>query len=250
MEATNNSFQKIEYWLLAAVVRDTEPLHALTSREDVEFGMNLPWHGLRPDELSSSLLFLFHRGDIHIGYLEQYTLLKPEDKVTKENILSALIATPISSPDSEIALYYWLSAQGGSRWEAMVSPNWSRYLDDSICFEPDERQLKELHPELVVAFEHTHIDVGIQEYTCIDRAYIQHYYQWWTKDVGFQVVPGTERWQRITPWQATYWKTLAHGYKLQCLVTEAASETEYPHRNYEAAYEHYQWYGNPFAPSS
>ena len=112
---------------------------------------------------------------------------------------------------------YGMTSRGGARWEAVAKPDWSRFLDESAGLDPDEVEVAGLDRDRVASH--------IRRYT------------------RFAVVPGSERWETLIPWQATYWKTIPRGYRVTVGWPREAPTKAPDWDGYERWI---QWYNNPF----
>ncbi|HBB30900.1 MAG TPA: hypothetical protein DDZ80_27840 [Cyanobacteria bacterium UBA8803] len=99
--------------------------------------------------------------------------------------------------DGKLQVYYYLTAQGGRRWEVMVQPNWYQYYR-YVC--------KDYKPDKIPEYE---IEITSYSQQLIEKLLSVSSY------VFSEIpIPGTESWDEIEPWQATYWKTLPLAYKV------------------------------------
>jgi len=110
-----------------------------------------------------------------------------------------------------------MTSRGGARWEAVAKPDWSRFLDESAGLDPDEVEVSGPDRDRVASH--------LRQHTL------------------FAVVPDSERWETLIPWQATYWKTIPRGYRVTAPWQQEA-ETKAPDWD---GYERWiHWYNNPF----
>lgn len=101
---------------------------------------------------------------------------------------------------------------------AIVSfPDWSRFLDELAGLDPDEVEVSGLDRDRLA----THL----------------------RRHTLWPVVPGSERWEKLTSWRATYWKTIPSGWRVS-----VAWQREVPDKSPDwDAYEQWiHWYNNPF----
>jgi hypothetical protein len=180
-----------EAWLLETAVRAFIPLTFLVmSDEDISGQFNRPGHHMPRAELLRTLCLLFMRSDL-IGYQEALG----EHVPTAEQIDTALVP-PVRLPNGGIAwgcgahgpLSYSLSQAGAARWERMAEPDWERYFED--------RWAEKDTYEVVAGSQ-----IRLEELLNNAR-------ELWDVEPDGEV---TER-DVITPWEATYWKTLPAGY--------------------------------------
>ncbi len=94
--------------------------------------------------------------------------------------------------DGKLKVVYYLTPQGGERWEAIARPDWNKFLINNLdCMYPYEEILarKRENIEQLLAY----------------GEYLLEYNR---------PIPGTEVWEVLEPWEVTYWKTLPRGYRL------------------------------------
>lgn len=200
---------KAEYWILDSVAEFQSPLDALATRDGVAFTLNRKWHGLTEDQLVDTLYRLFHNGDLIAERFEKQVSLG-EFVPTRAEIVSALSFIPPSRRkegyDSSLSFAnYGLTAQGGARWEAVSRPDWNRYV---------------------------YSDVGLEDGQTIamDRRLVEQYEYFSRYGSDISIIAGSEQWDVLDPWQATYWKILPIGHRLRYRFTceEASKMKEIP----------------------
>ena len=132
---------------------------------------------------------LFQNGDILAQVYRGGT--KVSDAVMTEAEIGANL-------DGKLQAYYYLTPQGGTRWEAMAHPNWNQYYK-YIC--------KDYRPDEIPEYE---IEIASFSRQLIEKLLSVSSYV-----LSEVPIPGTEIWDRIEPWQATYWKTLPKAYRVR-----------------------------------
>jgi hypothetical protein len=185
---------KEEYWLLDSVVYTEYPIEFLLDR-NIELVFNRAGHGLTPGQLADVLYHLFHRGDMrakNMARREPHVVLPP----TLSEIRSALAG--------KLYLSYGLTPRGGARWEAYSSPDWNRYIDAGYRSESGG---------------------GAGEISAGDRHLIEHNLELIAHVHKISVLSNSERWDIITPWQATYWKTLPNAHRVRFRYTDNEAAT-------------------------
>lgn len=174
---------KNEYWLLDSVVEGWYSLRWLVA-EDISGAFNKPSHGLNRDELVSVLDRLFQCGDLLAERMEK-TVPKGFFIPTQTEIEEAF--------DGRLTCFYGLTSQGGARWEEVSRPQWERYLSAWASLDPPEAEI-----------------VGS------DRQMVERYYSLSEYFLKVSAVPpGSQQWDVLEPWQATYWKTLPLGHRVR-----------------------------------
>jgi len=183
------------YWLLEAAATDPVPLELLTLEHKVTLVWNKPWHGMDEERLLHALHTSFIEGDLvaMVGKTEG-----PDDIFvpTMEEVRAALART------AGCYMYYGLTAQGGARWEQASAPRWDWFVDASW-------------------------DLEEGEITATTRELAGRYLARKAYD-GIEVVAGSEQWQELTPWPATYWKSLETGHKVSYRYQEQTREEREP----------------------
>ena len=199
-----------EFWLLDVVVRARVHLDWLLW-EHLDEALNRPGHGLDPDVLLDMVDRLFRGGFIDAAGPRRSG--EPGD-----------LGLSLHRSEIEAALHgyrpglsYGMTSRGGARWEAVAKPDWSRFLDESAGLDPDEVEMAGLDRDRVAS-------------------HLQRHTLW-------AVVPGSERWTELIPWQATYWKTLPRGYRVR-VPWPRESPDKAP--DWAAYNEWIHWYTNPF----
>ena len=100
--------------------------------------------------------------------------------------------------DGKLQAYYYLTAQGSSRWEALADPNWYHYYT-YICQDYQPGEVPEYQIEI----------------TSISRQLIEKLLSVSCYVLSEVPISETENWSEIEPWQATYWKTLPKAYRVR-----------------------------------
>jgi hypothetical protein len=135
----------------------------------------------------------------------------------------------------ESGFLYYLTPKGGFHWETITYPDWSRF--SSIIFSKTESE-----------------DIDLEEVICPSKQFVEKYLSIDCYLSPVIHVPGTEVWDVLSPWQATYWKTLPTGYRVcfQCIHNnwhiDSDTSPEWIEAN-DQANEWYcefrQWYTDP-----
>jgi hypothetical protein len=181
-----------EAWLLEAAVRARIPLTFLAMNDkSIRWQFAHRGHEMGRSELLRTLCSLFERGDL-VAYHEMLGSHIP----TTEQVERAL-APPIRLSNGGVAwgtgengpLSYGLSKAGAARWEQMAEPDWQRYFDDSY---PEETSCE------MVAGSQSRLD------ELLARAP-----EMWS----IEPIDGQIELDVLTPYHATYWKTLPTGYR-------------------------------------
>ena len=185
---TLEKMNKGEYWILDSVLTARYPFECLAA-DDTESVYNKRGHGLKGIELLDTLYRLFLNRDLLAERMERVgTHFVPSDTFapTRLEIEAALVGT--------LKAYYGLTPQGGTRWEAVSKPDWNRYV-----------------------YAGTSLDEG--ETIASDRKLVEQYEYFSRYTSNMSIIAGSEEWDVLEPWQATYWKTLPIGHRLRYRFT-------------------------------
>ena len=178
---------KGQYWILNVLVERGCAIHLIDSDNvDQHFS---PGHGLDRQELVDTLDSLFQRGDLSAERLidgsdEDFSPTRSE------------IATALLSKVSNVTIF--LTPQGGALWEEFSAPNWDHYIREEWG-EDDWWGASAVECHLAERF--------------LD-----------TPQVQSRIVPGTMMWDKPSPWEATYWKTLPAGCRVRFRLVPAEDE--------------------------
>ena len=175
---------------------------------------------------------LFQRGDIKATvfadeYDEYHTDGNSDVILTMAGIQDYL--------DGRLLASYYLTPQGGARWEAMAHPDWNKFLIVNFLGQfPYEEGFFGTQREI------------IEQLLALERLIFM-----------YEHIPGTEKWNVLEPWEATYWKTLPRGFHVSCEFQPNDSCLDYQKEGvspelveeYEQALEWYEnmkkWYTDP-----
>nr|WP_216670412.1 hypothetical protein [Microcoleus asticus] len=166
----------------------------------LEFAVIFSYYGLRNVAYSMHLSHaetalaadsLFQRGDIKATvFADEY-----DDYHTDGNSDVILTRAGIQDHlDGRLLASYYLTPQGGARWEAMAHPDWNKFSIVNFLGQfPYEEGFLGTQREI------------IEQLLALDRLLFM-----------YKHIPGSEKWNVLEPWEATYWKTLPRGYYVSC----------------------------------
>ena len=175
------SSERVKYLILSyAVMRDTD---------FGDFGSIVLDCNLSHAETLTAANSLFQSGEI----LAQ--VYRSKAKVSDVVMTSAEIQANL---DGKLQAYYYLTPQGSSRWEALAHPNWHQYYT-YLCQDYQPGEVPEY--EIEIASTSRQLIEKILSVSCYVLSEVP--------------IPGTEIWSEISPWQATYWKTLPKAYRVR-----------------------------------
>jgi hypothetical protein len=193
-----------ELWLFETAFHGLLPFQMLTYRH-MEALHNKPSHGLAPDALADLLERLLWEGEIFV-----------EDREGQRRLFSgAELGEMLRNGTRDRDAAYGLTEKGGARWEIEARADWSRYVQDSVIQERCKPRVREI--------------------VCVDRDRFETYVTRGLAEMG-ETTSGSDTRDVLTPWAATYWKTLPVGYRLRCRPSEAI-----PSRDREAWSRWQEW---------
>lgn len=188
-----------EWWLLETAVRYVMPLWAVVHC-DIEGLLNQPGHGLPRAALLQLLERMLWEGDIFVA-----------DEADRRELFTATQLDAGSGRDRN-RFHYGLTEKGGAKWESWARPKWKRYVD---CH---HRLSSGTSPERV-------------EMLAEDRGWLESFRDLYFQEFGVQTISETEFLDQITPWPATYWKTLPSAWRFRCV----RSKDEAPNRSHDTS---------------
>lgn len=180
-------------------------------------------------EILNAVFSLFKKG---------YILAEIYGDGTKVSDVEMTISQIQANLDGKLQCYYYLTFQGGAYWEALTHPNWNLYyIYNSREYSGDD--MNEYECEMI----------------CSDRQLIEHFLSInCYLNVADIYIPGTEAWDVLEPWQATYWKTLPRGYRVRYHArrnnltkdSDISPEKQAARNNAQQWFsENSEWYTNP-----
>jgi len=196
----------------------------------LEFAVICNYYGLRNVASSKCLSHaetalaansLFQRGDI------KATVFADECDTDGNSNVILTMAGIQDHLDEKFNACYYLTPQGGARWEAMAHPDWNKFFIVNFLGQfPYEEGFLGTQREI------------IEQLLALERLLFL-----------YEHIPGTEKWNVLEPWEATYWKTLPQGYHVSCEFQRNDSCLDYRKEgaSLELIEEHEQasqWYEN------
>jgi hypothetical protein len=192
---------RIEYWILDVVVTRYYPLYILTAPNVAEilnrkyaYGQGLPY-----SILVDAVEQLFLQGYLQLAWwhVPLHTWMPMTDLNSSRPTIEAALK-------GEKEVNYGLTGKGGSAWESKFHPNWPKYRDEDVNSEPGD----------TARITAGSLEVINQYVSLVFPSYLY----------PFIPIPETQVIERISPWQATYWKSLPEGYCME--FNYQAVETE------------------------
>ncbi|WP_223636884.1 hypothetical protein [Corallococcus sp. EGB] len=129
------------------------------------------------------LASLCEAGLIEVQHIETGALARSHQEIERA------LAMNSCKPAHYSGFWYHLTDKGGAMWESLARPDWGRYS-------------KGRREE-----EESFIEAGSRE--CAEAEFA-----WWSTDPSKTLLPGSEAWTGLQPWDATYWKTLSVGFRV------------------------------------
>lgn len=164
---------KAEYWLLSSAVETPQTaLEWLSARR--------AGHGLAAAALATLMQSLFERGDL----VAQPLRMQPRPALYGDAFVPSL-AQIRAALAGDLHLAYALTPRGGARWERHARPDWRRYVARTLDTDTQQGSLASTSRDLL----HEHLE------------HIQR------TQAGL-LLAGSEHWETLMPWEATYWKVL------------------------------------------
>lgn len=192
MTGKNAAMNKNEYWFLEAAIRLKIPFPWL-SAGNVDELLTRPHHHLSRPELLIVLERLFARGDLFLEYVDRHGQSERRQAPSRSEIEAALYSAQEEGIGPPERLFYGVTAQGGALWERHSHPQWDLFFEEGYGIDPYEGEMAASTPGLIEE------RLGHAPYDTMIKA----------------IVPESLRWSVLQPWQATYWKQLPLGYRVE-----------------------------------
>lgn len=188
-------------WFLDAAVQNYVPLFLLRQPTQLEGEIvNFPRHDFSEEEIVETLAFLFQKKYIEVVDQNE----QPLDSPSVEVLLGQNLP-----PDSMFSLgkYYRLSPLGAQYWEEIAKPDWSRF----------HTHLQAAHHNRALRSFSSCIawTIGSRNQELIEEIMRLPPILW-------PMLPGSDRWQEVRPWRATYWKSFPVGFEvtISCIALD------------------------------
>jgi hypothetical protein len=179
------SISRAEYWFLDAAIELRVKVDALNpDYTDLESLLNRPHHNLSHRQVAETLYHLYQHGDIIFlsdPEFDTHRYWEYAVPVTLTEIEDAVFG------QGRTYLFYLLTLQGGALWETCSNPDWSRFFNTS-------------------SYEGIEIVCGGSREVVERYTFIVYYRQ--------PIIEESKVWTELLLWQATYWKTLPRGHRL------------------------------------
>ena len=185
---------RAENWLLDLVVTFRYPLCVLTHKE-TELLLNREGHGLSETELLGVLHRLFSDG---LLIASRYT---PDEAEVYFSPTMNEIKSGLNPREVGEEVDYGLTQEGGKIWEARSHPNWEKYLTGSYGMDAGE----------IISMD-----------TNLARKALLFETRW---RQSWDLI-SNPLWDVLSPWEATYWKTLPLGHRVRFEGTHFSEEQE------------------------
>lgn len=156
----------------------------------------MPCHGCNRDELAAALLHLFNIGDLIARRWDEWDPVGDYFSPALHEIEAGL--------EGKEQIIYFLTAQGGSRWESLSQANWPQYVSEKSATD-----IKSLESK----FSSGKVE-NFRMFQSVNQDSIRQLINAYTSQG--EIIPSTERWDVLTPWKPTYWKEFPVGHRLIC----------------------------------
>lgn len=213
---------KVDYWFLDSVIRSSHELHWIIPYDrDFTTHRDRTPGTLTTNQIVEVMYRLFQDGFLSAITPTDYQLLDSEliDNLlaksfspSRQEIKIALYREENVSGDSSLEpefeendLIYFVTKQGGARWESVSQPKWNQYFRGSREWETIYQEIWDLYisrKSRIICGADREI---IKKILSIERL-LEH-----PQFIRYPIA-GTEIWQTFTPWYPVYWKTLPCGY--------------------------------------
>jgi hypothetical protein len=214
---------KLEYWFLDTAIENVIGFSWIVPDERNCLAINCAPLDLNIPEIADVLETLFQKGDLLAIVYEDFNFYRgfiPSREQIEAGLEQRLGVNNLG---------YFLTHQGGKRWESISKPDWSKYFTGATG--QQEGYLMSASKTLLEKY--LEIKSLVSEQFCIS---------------------GTEVWETLIPWQVTYWKSLPVGYKVHYQYREneilIPSELDESYEEYQQANEWLssarKWYTNYF----
>lgn len=188
-----------EYWLMEVIAELAIPAGWL-GRDNLTEIVNKQPHGLSQDELLETVLELWRQGLISFASDHNRTELSSADEIRNS------LAEKFRPGNAKT--YLRLTSEGGRVWEAFAAPRWDVYIYEGYEFDESLSQ-----------------EIG--ELICTNRRRLQWYFESGYPSL-FQIDPARVWWDKLEPWQATYWKILPTAHRVRFVLPDGRMEMPSP----------------------
>ncbi|WP_019500749.1 hypothetical protein [Pseudanabaena sp. PCC 6802] len=188
---------KFEYWFLDTAIEEVIGFSWIVP--DEQYGciaINRDPLELTVDEIANIFYKLFQKGYLLAASSEDFD----NSGQIKGGFMPSLLEITAALRE-EVNLGYYLTAQGGNQWETVSNPQWEQYFSWPLGIEP---------------VNEGEIVCGSRE---VGENLISMIHLLSPGNSRLEVIPGTVMWETLTPWEATYWKTLPIGYRIRYQFT-------------------------------
>jgi hypothetical protein len=179
------TIDKADYAILYGVSEEQWPAWLLL-KERTMAGVNRFWPGLAAPELTEHFFRLWSERLIECAEGEDEPAIAPDYELTRQQFE---FDTSSSDRPQFNSLTYRLSPAGGDTWENYAGVDWNKFYNSWDDSERNEFRLS--------ASDRKAVELAIQ-----------------LRTISPLPVPGTDRWEILGSWQATYWKVLPAGHRI------------------------------------
>ena len=172
------TIHRIEYLILSSVIKNNETFINVAS----------DWR-LSHAEVAVAADRLFQKGYILAGFRTEDEKIIEDITLNQSQIQAHL--------DGKLNTFYYLTPEGGACWETLCHADWNKYLGGYLNRVGD-------------------MDEFLNESQKIsqNKQLIEHLLSMTEYLYDHTIIDGTEVWEELEFWKATYWKTLPKAYKV------------------------------------
>lgn len=193
------SVERLEY-------RSRRSGYDLSGEQWLEIDFNRPGHGLNERELMETFVDLSSNDLVSCDLYRGSAFGDPKPEPEKCMLDLETLKSLLDPENHDLSIYYGLTKKGGALWESITSPDWTLYISASATTFDDESDT----------------DMWKCRAEGSDRALIERFIS--ESSIAIPLDPGASVWTELSPWQATYWKTLPHGYRVDYTGKDAIEE--------------------------
>ena len=176
---------RADYAILYAVTEEQWPAWLLVEERTMA-GINRHWPGLQRRELTEHFFRLWKEGLIECAEGEDEPAIAPDYERARQQFE---LYEGSDRPRYGTSITFRVTQVGGDLWAHYASVDWSKFFSSSCGSGPNEWTFN--------AFDRAALELALR-----------------IPDIGPPSVKGTERWETLRPWQATYWKVLPVGHRV------------------------------------
>jgi hypothetical protein len=215
------------YWFLDSAIENVIGFSWIVPNKMGDIGINLEPLNISIYEMAKTMQHLFDEGnmlaikpiDLNYLYFEQKEVLNIT-LLSKKGFIPSFSQIEHALKQQEVGiyvaeeLYYFLTVKGGDLWEYFSRPRWNMYIGHAMQLTGDI-EITSINPNMIKKFLE-----------------LYHLFNYDSCNV-YSPVLDTQKWAEVIPFQYSYWKSLAMGYKVSCKITSEEVDRESTNKNRE-----------------